>query len=280
MFSAILILLTLPFTDLAKQRGLQFRPISRMAFYIFVGNFLILMILGARHVEDPFIVYGQISTVLYFSYFLIAIPLITLFENSFNDMTTNNKVENKLDQEVEESILSGTPSYAGISSSVFNLSGSGIQKRQFSSTSNLSNKYLDRIKQMRPLKSPSHINKIKQELKLENMSSCKLTFQQMRTKVNEIYVNRSHSISMYNKTVALREKTNVIACYHADRADAHGTEEERLHYLHEGIGLENLEYADNVDIPGKLLEGTIASHSATEAVFCLVAQSGYLTLLT
>ena len=52
MFSAILILLAMPFADLSKSRGFQFRPLSKIAFFIFVGNFLILMQLGAKHVES------------------------------------------------------------------------------------------------------------------------------------------------------------------------------------------------------------------------------------
>jgi ubiquinol-cytochrome c reductase cytochrome b subunit len=88
MFSAILILLTMPFTDLSRSRGIQFRPISKIAFFIFAGNFLILMQLGAKHVESPFIEFGQISTVIYFSYFLILVPLISLIENS--TLETNN----------------------------------------------------------------------------------------------------------------------------------------------------------------------------------------------
>ena len=71
MFAAILILLLLPITDLGKSKGIQFRPLSKIAFYIFVANFLILMQLGAKHVESPFIELGQIYTVLYFSYFVI-----------------------------------------------------------------------------------------------------------------------------------------------------------------------------------------------------------------
>jgi ubiquinol-cytochrome c reductase cytochrome b subunit len=89
MFSAILALLTMPFTDLSKLRGIQFRPLSRIAFYIFVANFLILMQLGAKHVESPFIEFGQISTVLYFSHFLLIVPFITLLENSLIDLATN-----------------------------------------------------------------------------------------------------------------------------------------------------------------------------------------------
>ncbi len=91
MFSAILALLTMPFTDLSKLRGIQFRPLSKIAFYIFVANFLILMQLGAKHVESPFIEFGQISTVLYFSHFLFIVPFVTLLENSLIDLATNNK---------------------------------------------------------------------------------------------------------------------------------------------------------------------------------------------
>ena len=86
MFSAILILLVMPFTDLSRSRGLQFRPLSKIAFYVFVANFLVLMQLGAKHVESPFIELGQVSTILYFSHFLIIVPLITLFENSLMEL--------------------------------------------------------------------------------------------------------------------------------------------------------------------------------------------------
>jgi ubiquinol-cytochrome c reductase cytochrome b subunit len=91
MFSAILILLALPFTDLSRSRGIQFRPLSKIAFYIFVGNFLILMQLGAKHVESPFIEFGQISTVIYFAYFLVIIPVISLLENSLVELPTDAK---------------------------------------------------------------------------------------------------------------------------------------------------------------------------------------------
>nr|AFQ23207.1 cytochrome b [Cercospora beticola]QNJ46526.1 cytochrome b [Cercospora kikuchii]QNJ46542.1 cytochrome b [Cercospora nicotianae]QNJ46557.1 cytochrome b [Cercospora sp. G JZG-2013]AFQ23208.1 cytochrome b [Cercospora beticola] len=91
MFSAILIILTMPFTDLGRSRGLQFRPLSKIAFYIFVANFLLLMQLGAKHVESPFIEFGQISTVLYFSHFLIIVPLVSLLENSLIELHLNKK---------------------------------------------------------------------------------------------------------------------------------------------------------------------------------------------
>ena len=92
MLSAILILLAMPFTDLSRSRGIQFRPLSKIAFYIFVGNFLILMQLGAKHVESPFIEFGQISTVLYFAHFLIIVPFVSLLENSLVELgNSSNK---------------------------------------------------------------------------------------------------------------------------------------------------------------------------------------------
>jgi ubiquinol-cytochrome c reductase cytochrome b subunit len=87
MISAILIILAMPYTDLSKSRGIQFRPLSKIAFYVFVANFLILMVLGAKHVESPFIEFGQISTVIYFSHFSIIVPLVSLFENSLIELT-------------------------------------------------------------------------------------------------------------------------------------------------------------------------------------------------
>jgi ubiquinol-cytochrome c reductase cytochrome b subunit len=90
MFAAIVILLVLPFVDLSRSRGIQFRPLSKIAFYIFIANFFILMQLGAKHVESPFIEFGQISTVLYFSHFVIFVPLITLLENTLVDLHLRN----------------------------------------------------------------------------------------------------------------------------------------------------------------------------------------------
>jgi ubiquinol-cytochrome c reductase cytochrome b subunit len=94
MFSAILIIMIMPIADLGRSRGLQFRPLSKITFYIFVANFLVLMQLGAKHVESPFIEFGQISTVLYFSHFLIIVPLVSLIENTLIDMHLHNNSNN------------------------------------------------------------------------------------------------------------------------------------------------------------------------------------------
>ena len=90
MFSAILILLLLPITDVSRSRGMQFRPLSKIAFYIFIANFLILMQLGAKHVESPFIEFGQISTVIYFLYFSVVMYGVTIVENTFVDLSSRD----------------------------------------------------------------------------------------------------------------------------------------------------------------------------------------------
>ena len=88
MFSAILVLLTMTYTDISRSRGIQFRPLSKIGFYIFILNFLILMQLGAKHVESPYIEFGQISTLLYFAHFLIIVPMFNYIENSLIETTS------------------------------------------------------------------------------------------------------------------------------------------------------------------------------------------------
>jgi ubiquinol-cytochrome c reductase cytochrome b subunit len=116
MFSAILILLVMPFVDLGRNRGIQFRPLSKIAFYVFVGNFFILLELGAKHVESPFIEFGQISTVLYFSHFLIIIPFLSVLENSLIELIG----EESLNENVSYNnlILQRSPERAGIATAL------------------------------------------------------------------------------------------------------------------------------------------------------------------
>jgi ubiquinol-cytochrome c reductase cytochrome b subunit len=44
------------------------------------------MVLGAKHVESPFIEFGQISTVIYFAHFLIIVPIVSLLENTIIEL--------------------------------------------------------------------------------------------------------------------------------------------------------------------------------------------------
>jgi len=72
---SILILLVLPFSQKTKTRGNQFYPLSQFTFWFIVNTVILLTWIGARPAEDPYILVGQILTVLYFAYFIIN-PLI------------------------------------------------------------------------------------------------------------------------------------------------------------------------------------------------------------
>ena len=94
MFMALLILLAMPVLDTSRIRGAQFRPLMRFAFWVFAANFAMLMYLGACHVEDPFILVAQISTALYFGWFLVIVPAIGIIENTLLDLATQSTPEN------------------------------------------------------------------------------------------------------------------------------------------------------------------------------------------
>nr|YP_010248559.1 apocytochrome b [Pneumocystis canis]QTK22338.1 apocytochrome b [Pneumocystis canis]QTK22368.1 apocytochrome b [Pneumocystis canis] len=91
MLAAILILFILPIVDLSRIRGSSFRPLSKIFFWIFVTNFLLLMYIGSQHAEEPFITVGQYATLFYFMYFIIIIPIIAVIENTLMDLALTSK---------------------------------------------------------------------------------------------------------------------------------------------------------------------------------------------
>ena len=91
MLGSLLILLVLPFTDISRIRGNQFRPAMKIAFWFFVVDFIILTWIGSQHPETPYVEIGQIATVFYFAWFLIIVPLIGIIENTAFDVATEHK---------------------------------------------------------------------------------------------------------------------------------------------------------------------------------------------
>jgi len=68
---SLLILFTLPFTIIRNKLRSAFYPIRQILFWSLVRSWLILTWIGGRPVEDPYIIIGQVATVLYFAYYIL-----------------------------------------------------------------------------------------------------------------------------------------------------------------------------------------------------------------
>jgi ubiquinol-cytochrome c reductase cytochrome b subunit len=76
MAAAILVLFLLPTHKQFRIKSPHFNRRFRFAFWIFIANTLLLGWLGMQVVEQPFILAGQVSTLVYFSYFLVILPYL------------------------------------------------------------------------------------------------------------------------------------------------------------------------------------------------------------
>nr|YP_010693852.1 cytochrome b [Tachina punctocincta]WCD42082.1 cytochrome b [Tachina punctocincta] len=81
---SIAILAILPFYHLSKFRGIQFYPINQFMFWMMVITVILLTWIGARPVETPYVLIGQILTVIYFSYFMFNPLIIKWWDNLLN----------------------------------------------------------------------------------------------------------------------------------------------------------------------------------------------------
>lgn len=70
MFGAQLILFPLGFMTTQNIRSNRYRPIFNILFWIFVFNFIFQLWQGAKPINQPYIFQGQISTFIYFAYFI------------------------------------------------------------------------------------------------------------------------------------------------------------------------------------------------------------------
>jgi ubiquinol-cytochrome c reductase cytochrome b subunit len=80
MFAAVLILAFVPWLDTSRVRSAKYRPVFKWAFWGFVITCLALGYLGSKPAEGAYVTWSQIFTVLYFAFFLVAMPVIGILE--------------------------------------------------------------------------------------------------------------------------------------------------------------------------------------------------------
>jgi len=77
---SILILAILPLWHSRNIRGLKFYPLNKLFFWCIVSTVFILTWIGAKPVEDPYVLVGQLFTILYFSYFILSPLTLKLWD--------------------------------------------------------------------------------------------------------------------------------------------------------------------------------------------------------
>jgi ubiquinol-cytochrome c reductase cytochrome b subunit len=80
MFSAILILLFLPWLDTSEVKSGRYRPIFKWFFWLFTLDFVVLGWLGSKGVEPLYVTMSRIATMYYFAYFLVILPILGKYE--------------------------------------------------------------------------------------------------------------------------------------------------------------------------------------------------------
>nr|YP_009178163.1 cytochrome b [Acipenser oxyrinchus]AKM54815.1 cytochrome b [Acipenser oxyrinchus oxyrinchus]AJW75454.1 cytochrome b [Acipenser oxyrinchus]ANG44012.1 cytochrome b [Acipenser oxyrinchus oxyrinchus]ANG44025.1 cytochrome b [Acipenser oxyrinchus oxyrinchus]QNM99843.1 cytochrome b [Acipenser oxyrinchus] len=78
---SILVLMLVPVLHTSKQRGNTFRPLSQVLFWALVADMLVLTWIGGQPVEHPFVLIGQVASTVYFTLFLVALPVSGWLEN-------------------------------------------------------------------------------------------------------------------------------------------------------------------------------------------------------
>ena len=80
MFSAIGILLFVPWLDTSRVRSTKYRPLYRWFFWLFVFTCVALGWLGSKPPDAEYVFWARVFTIYYFGHFLVVMPLVGWFE--------------------------------------------------------------------------------------------------------------------------------------------------------------------------------------------------------
>ena len=80
MFSAIAILVFVPWLDTSRVRSSKYRPIYKWFFWLFAFSALALGYLGAMPAEGVYVFWARVFTFYYFAHFLLVMPIVGLIE--------------------------------------------------------------------------------------------------------------------------------------------------------------------------------------------------------
>nr|ANB44364.1 cytochrome b [Tylosurus acus melanotus] len=81
LVSSLRVVFMVPMLHASKQRSLTLRPLTQLLMWILVADVAFHTWIGGMPVEDPFIIIGQIASLLYFSLIVMLYPTVSWVEN-------------------------------------------------------------------------------------------------------------------------------------------------------------------------------------------------------
>ncbi|MAU37902.1 MAG: cytochrome b/b6 [Rhizobiales bacterium TMED94] len=111
MFGSIIVLFFLPWLDTMKVKSARYRPLYKIFFLLFVIFCLLLGYLGAKPPEGIYLLLSRVSTIYYFAFFLVIMPILSRIEKPLPMPIgiSNPAINNNSDR---SGGVSGSPSYA------------------------------------------------------------------------------------------------------------------------------------------------------------------------
>ena len=111
MFGSIAVLFFLPWLDTMKVKSARYRPLYKIFYLIFIISCLMLGYLGAKAPEGIYLFLSRVTTIYYFAFFLVIMPVLSRIEKpspmpiGISNSAINNDV-------FDNDAGSGAPSYA------------------------------------------------------------------------------------------------------------------------------------------------------------------------